>query len=61
MASSYTVIITQHTLTMVEAFHLKRYASGFGLARLVLEALLKQMAVFVARRPARRFDGQRAI
>lgn len=44
VASSYTVIITQHALTMVDAFNLKRYASGFALARPVLEALLKQMA-----------------
>ena len=33
VASSYTVIITQHALTMVDAFQLKRYASGFALAR----------------------------
>ncbi len=45
VASSYTVIITQHALTMVDAFRLKRYASGFALARPVLEALLKQMAL----------------
>ena len=64
VASSYTVIITQHALTMVDAFQLKRYASGFALARPVLEALLKQMAVMSFRDdsdgwqsiPDKRFD-----
>ena len=45
VASSYSVIITQHALTMIDAFHLKRYASGFALVRPVLEAFLKQVAV----------------
>ena len=42
VAGSYTVIITQHALTMDNTFRIERYASGFALARPMLEALLKQ-------------------
>ena len=41
-AGSYTVIIVNHTVTMANAFHSDRYASGFALARPTLEALMKQ-------------------
>ena len=37
------LIIANHAVTMAQAFHSNRYASGFALARPTLEALMKQV------------------
>ena len=46
VASSYTIVITSHAQTMVDVFRVGRFASGFALARPMLEALLKQTLLF---------------
>lgn len=45
-ASSYTIVILSHATTIADVFRVGRFASGFALARPMLEALLKQALLF---------------
>lgn len=46
VARSYTIVIVNHAHTMADVFRSGRFASGFALARPMLEAMLKQTLLF---------------